>query len=107
MEVGGLNDYIYQQIIRNVAENHTHPFSYIPLVSGEVCDYAIPGRIPAAIMDNKLELHAGGRIDADSHVMLCGSSDMMRVTMNVLLKRGLKKHSRREPGYISIENMGR
>jgi ferredoxin--NADP+ reductase len=73
------------------------------MVSREPCDYAISGRIPAAIIDNKLELRAGGPIDADSHVMLCGNPDMVNDTMNVLLERGLKKHSRREPGHISIE----
>jgi ferredoxin--NADP+ reductase len=93
----------YQQTIRNIAEHHAHQFSYIPMVSREPCDYAISGRIPAAIIDNKLELRAGGPIDADSHVMLCGNPDMVNDTMNVLLERGLKKHSRREPGHISIE----
>ena len=93
----------YQQTIRNIAEHHAHQFSYIPMVSREPCDYAISGRIPAAIIDNKLEHRAGGPIDADSHVMLCGNPDMVNDTMNVLLERGLKKHSRREPGHISIE----
>ena len=54
-------------------------------------------------MNNKLELRAGGRMDTDSHVMLCGNPDMVQDTMNVLTKRGLKKHSRRDPGHISIE----
>ena len=98
-----MEELTYQQMIRNIAENHTHQFSYIPMVSREACDYAIAGRIPAAIMDSKLELRAGGSIDNDSHVMLCGNPDMVQDTMNVLLKRGLRKHSRREPGHISIE----
>jgi len=98
-----MEELTYQQTVRNIAENHTHQFSYIPMVSREPCDYAIPGRIPEAIMNNKLELRAGGRIDNDSHVMLCGNPDMVQDTMNVLTKRGLKKHSRREPGHISIE----
>jgi len=93
----------YQQTIRSIAEQHTHQFSYIPMVSREPCDYAIAGRIPAAILDNKLESRAGGRIDSDSHLMLCGNPDMVLDTMNVLTERGLKKHSRREPGHISIE----
>lgn len=98
-----MEELTYQQLIRNIAEKHTHQFSYIPMVSREACDYAILGRIPAAIMDSKLELRAGGRIDNESHVMLCGNPDMVQDTMNVLLKRGLTKHSRREPGHISIE----
>lgn len=98
-----MEELTYQQMIRNIAENHTHQFSYIPMVSREACDYAIAGRILAAIMDSKLELRAGGSIDNDSHVMLCGNPDMVQDTMNVLLKRGLRKHSRREPGHISIE----
>jgi len=98
-----MEELAYQQVIRHVAETHSHQFSYIPMVSREACDYAISGRIPAAIMDNKLEIRAGSRIDEDSHVMLCGNPDMVQDTMAVLLQRGLKKHSRREPGHISIE----
>lgn len=98
-----MEELAYQQTIRTISQNHTHQFSYIPMVSREPCDYAIPGRIPAAIMDNKLELRAGGRIDTDSHVMLCGNPDMVQDTQNVLAKRGLKRHSRREAGHISIE----
>ncbi|ODN67090.1 ferredoxin--NADP reductase [Methylophaga muralis] len=93
----------YQQTIRSIAENHSHQFSYIPIVSREPSDYAIPGRIPAAIMDKQLELRAGAQIDSDCHVMLCGNPDMVQDTMDVLIQRGLKKHSRREPGHISIE----
>lgn len=98
-----MEELAYQQVIRHVAETHSHQFSYIPMVSREACDYAISGRIPAAIMNNKLEIRAGSRIDEDSHVMLCGNPDMVQDTMAVLLQRGLKKHSRREPGHISIE----
>jgi len=98
-----MEELTYQQTILAAADNHAQQFSYIPIVSRELCDFAIPGRIPAAIMNNKLELRAGGRIDDQSHVMLCGNPDMVQDTMNVLNKRGLKKHSRREPGHISIE----
>lgn len=98
-----MEELTYQQVILDAAEQHTQEFSYIPIVSREPCDYAIPGRIPAAIMNNSLELRAGGRIDDQSHVMLCGNPDMVQDTLNVLSKRGLKKHTRREAGHISIE----
>lgn len=98
-----MEELTYQQVILDAAEQHTQQFSYIPMVSRESCDYAIPGRIPVAIMNNSLELRAGGRIDEQSHVMLCGNPDMVQDTMNVLSKRGLKRHTRREAGHISIE----
>jgi len=35
---------------------------------------------------------------------LCGNPQMVDDTTDALLARGLKKHRRREPGQISVEN---
>jgi ferredoxin--NADP+ reductase len=95
----------YLDEINHVAAGHTQQFSYIPFVSREVCDFALDGRVPQAIADGRLEERAGIAINAaDSQVMLCGNPDMVTDVTNMLVERGLKKHKRRDPGQISVEN---
>jgi ferredoxin--NADP+ reductase len=61
--------------------------------------------VPQAITDGRLEQRAGINISAaDSQVMLCGNPQMVEDVMKVLVERGLKKHKRRDPGQISVEN---
>ena len=36
--------------------------------------------------------------------MLCGNPQMVEDTTAVLVERGLKKHRRRDPGQITVEN---
>lgn len=94
----------YQETIQLVLEQHTDQFSYVPFVSREECDFALAGRIPQAIEDGRLEQAAGVEFKSeDTQVMLCGNPAMVQETMDVLMQRGLTKHSRREPGNISIE----
>ncbi|MCX4188033.1 ferredoxin--NADP reductase [Methylophaga sp. OBS4] len=95
----------YQDTIRQVLAEHGDQFIYVPFVSREQCNFALSGRIPQAILDGRLEERTGLRFNAeDSQVMLCGNPDMVQETMDTLIaERGMKKHSRRDPGQISIE----
>lgn len=94
----------YADTIRQVATAYPRQFTYIPFVSREACAYALPGRIPQAIENGSLEQKAGIAFSADnSQVMLCGNPDMVEDTRNMLIARGMRKHSRREPGQISME----
>jgi ferredoxin--NADP+ reductase len=95
----------YQDTIAEVQGEHGEDFIYIPFVSREQCDFALEGRIPQAIDDGRLEHRTGLDINAEnSQIMLCGNPAMIQETMDLLIeKRGLKKHSRRDPGQISIE----
>lgn len=80
-------------------------FCYIPFVSREDTDFAINGRVPAAIESGVLEARAGINISADkSQVMLCGNPDMVHDTRAILEARGLKLNKRKDPGQISVEN---
>ena len=80
-------------------------FCYIPFVSREDTDFAIKGRVPAAIESGVLEARAGINITADkSQVMLCGNPDMVHDTRAILEARGLKLNKRKDPGQISVEN---
>ena len=94
----------YRDTIAQVAATHPQQFVYIPFVSRESCDFALPGRIPQAIENGQLEARAGVAFsERDSQVMLCGNPAMVEDTKNMLIARGLRKHSRREPGQISLE----
>ncbi|WP_438970530.1 ferredoxin--NADP reductase [Methylophaga sp.] len=95
----------YPETIAEVQGNHPDDFIYVPIVSREECDFALSGRIPEAVDDGRLEHRTGLKISPeDSQFMLCGNPAMVQDTMDLLIdKRGLKKHSRREPGHISIE----
>ncbi|MGZ8252230.1 MAG: ferredoxin--NADP reductase [Methylophilaceae bacterium] len=100
-----LQELSYQERISQVLAKHANQFSYVPFISREASTFAIPGRIPQAIDNGTLELHAGVKINAsDSHFILCGNPQMIEDTTNSLVARGLKKHRRKEPGQITVES---
>lgn len=95
---------IYRDAIEEIAAARGEQFAYVPFVSREATDFALSGRIPNAIADGSLEARAGAAFDAQSHVMLCGNPQMVADAEAALVTRGLRKHRRREPGHISVEN---
>jgi ferredoxin/flavodoxin---NADP+ reductase len=100
-----VRELIYPGTIRHVADAHGERFVFVPFVSREATDFALSGRIPQAIADGRLEKRAGIAIDAGtSQVMLCGNPQMVEDTTEALIARGLKRHRRRDPGHISVEN---
>jgi ferredoxin--NADP+ reductase len=100
-----LSELSYQQRIADVLAKHAGQFVFIPFISREVSEFALAGRIPQAISDGRLEQRAGIEFSAvDSQVMLCGNPQMVQDTTDILLERGLKKHRRKEPGQITVEN---
>lgn len=94
---------IYRDVIEEVGAAHPAQFAYVPFVSREAADFALPGRIPQAIADGTLEARAGAPFDAQSHIMLCGNPQMVADAEKALTTRGLRKHRRREPGHITVE----
>lgn len=94
----------YRRLIAAVTEAEPKRFSYIPVLSREEADYALAGRIPAAIADGRLEARAHLPLEpATAHVMLCGNPAMVEEATAALAARGFRKHRRREPGQISAE----
>lgn len=94
----------YSDMINALLEQHPEQLTFIPFVSREQTDFALPGRVPAAIEDGSLEARAGLPLDvADSQVMICGNPAMVSDTQAVLVARGLRKNRRREPGQITTE----
>ena len=95
----------YQEQIQSLRAQRAGQFEFVPVVSREHCDFALDGRIPKAIQDGRLEARAGIEFDArSSRVMVCGNPAMVADTVHALERRGLKKHRRREPGQICVEN---
>jgi ferredoxin--NADP+ reductase len=86
---------------------HEHPeqMRAVSFVSRETAPGALPGRIPAAIEGGRLEAAAGVALSAaGSQVMICGNPDMVIDASAALARRGMKKHRRRDPGQITVEN---
>ncbi|MDQ6618096.1 MAG: ferredoxin--NADP reductase [Pseudomonadota bacterium] len=94
----------YQEVIARMAAEHAGRFTYVPFVSRESHPGTLHGRIPAAILDGRLELRAGVALTAESsHVMLCGNHYMFEDTQATLQTLGMRRHRRKEPGHVTVE----
>jgi len=95
----------YREWIQSLLARHPGKFAFVPMLSREHGDFALAGRIPKAIADGRLEAAVGLKLDAQSsRLMVCGNPAMVADTVHALEQRGLKKHRRRDPGQISVEN---
>ncbi len=94
----------YQDLIQQLLAQHGEQFVYVPIVTREAHAGALGARVTTLMADGTLEKHTGLAINGDdSHVMMCGSSDMIRDVSEELVSRGMKKHRRREPGHYTTE----
>lgn len=94
----------YRDQLAAIAESHPGQFHFIPVVTREQVAGALNQRVTDAARDGSMEQHAGIAISAEnSHVMLCGNSEMISDVTGLLTERGMKKHLRREPGHYSTE----
>lgn len=97
-------DLSYSDEIAEIAHAQPGRFSFVPIVSREAHGSALPGRIPEAIANGRLEAWTGVPLTAEnSHAMLCGNPDMVRDTQAILDHRGMRRHRRREPGHVTLE----
>jgi len=101
--VRDLSELTYQQQIAAIEKQHGDHFSFVPFITREKVDAAMQQRITACLEDGSFEQRVGTRIDENSHIMMCGNSAMISSVTEVLEKRGLRKHRRREPGHITTE----
>lgn len=94
----------YMDTIDALLEEHKEQLCFVPFVTREKADGAIGSRIPVSIKNGELEKRVNLEIAPENtHVLICGSSAMMKDVSEVLNERGLRKHLRREPGHISTE----
>jgi len=95
----------HRESIEKLAQRRGRQMRTVSFVSRETSPGALPGRIPAAIEEGRLEAAAGVGLSAQtSQVMICGNPEMVKDTSAALAKRGMKKHRRRDPGHITVEN---
>lgn len=99
------NDLTYQDTIQSLSKKYQDRFQMIPFVSREDTDFALSGRIPAAIENGTLEKKVNLKLTAEnSQVMMCGNPGMLVDTRDALKEKGLKKNLRRSPGQITTES---
>jgi ferredoxin--NADP+ reductase len=95
---------VYRERIETLQRAQRERFRYVTFVSREDHPGSLSGRIPAAIRDGRLERAAAPITPERSQLMLCGNPDMVKDVTAALVERGLRKHRRRAPGQISVEN---
>ena len=94
----------YRAEIAAIANARPGAFHYVPMITRETQRDALPGRIPAAIDDGRLEARVGLSLTPENaHAMLCGNPAMVDDVQKVLATRGMRRHRRREPGHITLE----
>ena len=95
---------VYGERIERLQRVHGERLRYVTFVSREPHSGSLSGRIPAAIRDGRLEAAAVPIAVDRSQLMLCGNPDMVKDATTALVERGLRKHRRRAPGQITVEN---
>lgn len=94
----------YAELIANLEKNHPDQLVFIPLITREKTPDSLSIRIPAAVENGELERRAGVAMAAEnSHVMMCGSSGMIKDVISVIEARGMRRHRRRQPGHYTTE----
>ena len=94
----------YQDLIEQITERRGEQFRYASIVTRESHDGGLGKRVPSIMQDGSLEQFIGFEINADnSHVMMCGSADMITDVSAALVDRGMQKHRRRTPGHFTTE----
>jgi len=94
----------YQSVTEQIKQQYPEQFVFVPFITREQVSGTINQRIPASLENGEFESHAGITVNAaDAHVMMCGNSVMIGSVTEILEKRGLRKHRRREPGHITTE----
>ena len=94
----------YRDVIEEISARRGEQFCFVPIVTREPFEAGLGHRVPTLMQDGQLEQFTGLSINGDnSHVMMCGSSDMITDVSAALVERGMQKHRRRDPGHFTTE----
>ncbi len=97
-------DLSYGELLDAIAARRGERFTLVRAVTRERVPGALHGRITDLLTEGVLETSVGAVIDPrDSHVMLCGSSAMIKDMKAILEGRGLARHKRHAPGQYTTE----
>lgn len=100
-----IKDMSYLPRILQLQANYNGKLRVQTIVSREIADGSLNGRIPNLIANGSLESSVNLKLDPkNSHVMLCGNPKMVSDTQLTLFKIGMSKHFRHKPGHITTEN---
>lgn len=104
--VSYVTELIYLPLIKKIKKKYKNRIIIQTIISREKHNKSITGRIPILLKNKKIEEKIKYFINPnETHIMLCGNPTMVKDTQHFLIKyKKLKKHFRREPGNISIEN---
>jgi ferredoxin--NADP+ reductase len=96
---------VYQEKIQQQIERYQGKLKYIAIVSREVCDGLLTGRVPQLLLDDSLVNATQIPLNAEtSFFYICGNPSMVKDTSNALIELGYRKHLRRKAGNFSSEN---
>ncbi|MEH6454289.1 MAG: ferredoxin--NADP reductase, partial [Psychromonas sp.] len=96
---------VYQQKIQQQMARYQGRLKYVAIVSREICDGALTGRVPEHLLDGSLVEAAQIPLKTDSSFFyICGNPAMVKDTSNALVELGYRKHLRRKAGNFNSEN---
>jgi len=99
------NELSYGDALAALEREHPKQLRVVRLTSREEAAGALSGRIAETIADRRLEKAAGRELSPkSSQVMICGSPKAIGEITEALAPRGMRRHRRREPGHICVEN---
>lgn len=99
------NELTYGDAVADIAKNHAGQFRFVSLTSREEAAGSLAGRISDTIADGRLEKSLALTLDPKgSQVMICGSPKTIGDITDELKPRGMRRHRRRDPGHICVEN---
>jgi ferredoxin--NADP+ reductase len=94
----------YAEAIQQLQQTQGDRFTFLPALSREQRDGLLHGRITALMAQGTLEETARLPIrPEDTHLMLCGNSEMIKDARALLEARGMRRHRRHEPGHYTTE----
>jgi ferredoxin--NADP+ reductase len=94
----------YGETIAELQAQHEDSFTFITALTRDSSETALQGRITNLLENGVLEDTAAAKINADdSHLMLCGNSEMIKDVRAWLEARELHRHKRHEPGHYTTE----
>lgn len=99
-----LESQAYQSDFEMLQSRYPEKFCFAPFITREEIKNTFHSRLTQSIESGALEKHVGLTLSADNnHIMLCGNSTMISEVTILLEGKGLRRHTRREPGNIAIE----
>jgi ferredoxin/flavodoxin---NADP+ reductase len=98
-------DAAYRDTVRQLAAVRGDQFREAVFLSREQKDATLRGRVSQGLLDGSAERTVGLTLSPQhSHAMLCGNPGMTAEVVRIMGDRGMKKHRRRAPGHITLEN---